>query len=121
MRFKVTALPTFIQPPSWVKTPFRLSYLFTLAMTLAVLVLYFRIQPQIPLFYSLAQPAQQLAPKEWLWLFPVISVLITAIHLGVVQTYKNYNVLLIQLLSWTTVMIQLLLGLALLRITMIVS
>jgi hypothetical protein len=121
MRLKALAVPPFFRPPAWVKTPFRLIFLLTLAMILAVLVLYFRIQPQIPLFYSLAQPAQQLVAKEWLWLFPVTAVSITAVHLAVVQTYRNYNLLLIQLFSWTTVMILVLLGLALVRITMIVS
>lgn len=121
MQFKVTALPVFIQPPAWVKTPFRFSYVITLGLCLSVLVYYFRVQPQIPLYYTLSQPSQQLANKQWLGLFPLISLTITIAHLLIVQKCKNYNVLLIQLFSWTTVMIQVLLALALFRIIMIVS
>jgi len=121
MQFKVAELPVFIQPPAWVKTPFRFSYLITLGLILSVLIYYFRIQPIVPLYYSLAQPAQQLAPKEWLGLFPAISLLITVLHLGIVQKNKEYDHLLIQLFSWTTVVIQVLLALALFRIIMIVS
>jgi len=73
------------------------------------------------MFYTLALPAQQLVVKEWLWLFPAISLLITLTHLAAAQRFKNYNHLLLQLFSWITVLIQAILTLALIRIVVIVT
>lgn len=110
-----------LQPPRFVRTPFLLSYLLTLGSMLLVLVFYFRTQPVVPMFYTLPQPAQQLAAKEWLFLFPLVISLITAFHLSLVQTFSNYNRLLLQLLSWTTIIIQIIFGLALVRIVSIIA
>lgn len=87
---------------------------------LLVLVFYFRTQPVIPLFYTLPQRAQQLAPKEWLFLFPISIAFITALHLSLVQTFSAANRLLLQLFSWTTILIQVMFALALVRIVGII-
>jgi len=110
-----------LQPPRFARTPFLISYLISLATMLLVLVFYFRTQPVIPLFYTLPQPAQQLAAKEWLFLFPLVITLITAFHLSLVQTFSASNRLLLQLFSWTTILIQVMFGLALVRIVGIIA
>lgn len=54
-----------------------LSSLCAAAMALiSVYAYFFLLPPQIPLFYSLARPQDQLAPKEWFFLLPLIAVLI---------------------------------------------
>lgn len=88
---------------------------------LLVLVFYFQTQPVIPLFYTLPQPVQQLAAKEWLFLFPLVITLITALHLSIIQTNVTYNKLLLQLFSWSTVLVQVILMLGLVRIVLIIG
>ena len=37
---------------------------------------FFLLQPQIPLFYSLARVEDQMVNKEWIFLFPALALLI---------------------------------------------
>ncbi len=37
---------------------------------------FFLLQPQIPMFYSLARVEDQMANKEWIFLFPALALLI---------------------------------------------
>jgi len=110
-----------LRPPKFVRVPITLSYIITLSILLLVLVDFFRIQPVLPLFYSLARPDEQLAPKVWIFFFPVVLTLITFGHLGLIYRYHNYEPLLLQLFAWTTLVINILLSLALLRVLIIVS
>jgi len=107
--------------PKYIKTPFLLSFLITTAMLLSTLIFFFRIQPQVPIFYSLARPSQHLASKHWLFLFPAISFIISSSHLIIVKIIKHADQLLMKLFAWTTFGIQLVLGLALLRIIVIIT
>ena len=83
--------------------------------------MYFKIQPQVPLFYSLARPAEQLASKEWLFVIPAISGAISFIHLILLNSYLEYDRMILKLFSWSTVALQLVISLGLLRILYIIS
>lgn len=120
-KVKLKYLVSLLNTPRFIRTPFLISYLCTLSLSLLVLVAYFRIQPQVPLFYSLARPAEHLASKEWLFLIPAISGAISFIHLILINIFHEYDRLLIQLFSWTTVAVQIVLSLALIRILVIIS
>lgn len=111
----------FFLLPKFVKTPFLLVYLLTLVSSLTTLVFYFRAQPQIPIFYSLPEPAQHLAPKEWLFLFPGLAVLSTVIHIAITKSITHTDRLLVILFSWSLVVVQVVLVLALFRIIYIIS
>lgn len=114
MRAKLTLNPAY-------KTPFLLSWLLSASLVLGSLIFYFRIQPQIPIFYSLARPSQHLMSKEWLFLFPVFSLLINMIHWLIAQTNKNPTELLAKLFAWMSFGIQFLLFVAWLRILLIIT
>lgn len=90
-------------------------------MMLITLVMYFRLQPQVPLFYSLARPAQHLVAKEWLFLLPGISFAISFLHLSIARLAKKTNSLLLKIFAWTTAGIGFILGLSLLRIILIIQ
>ena len=107
--------------PQYLKTPFLLSFLITTVMLLSTLIFFFRVQPQVPIFYSLARSSQHLAPKHWLFLFPALSLAISFSHFIIVKIIKHADQLLMQLFAWTTFGIQLVLGLALLRIIVIIT
>jgi hypothetical protein len=90
-------------------------------MALMTSVLYFRLQPVVPLFYSLPRESQHLVAKEWLFIFPAISMFITILHGSILTTSQNSEALLLRLFAWTTVSIQIVLFLALLRIVLIIT
>lgn len=123
MAIKASPLSLFkiLQPPVFVRTPFLLSYLSVLLAALISLVFYFRLQPVIPIFYSLSQPSQHLASKEWIFLFPVALSVFTLFHLSLIHRFKHFDQLLVQLFSWTTLIISFVVLAALLRIITIVS
>lgn len=107
--------------PRYLKTPFLVSFLTTTAMLLAMVVFFSRIQPQVPLFYSLARTSQHLTSKNWLFLLPALSLLISLSHFIIAKMIRHRDQLLMKLFAWTTVGIQLVLGLALFRILIIIT
>lgn len=107
--------------PHFVRTPFLLSFLIGLVLSLVSLIFYFRLQPVVPLFYSLALQTQQLAPKEWLFLFPSLSLGITIVHLFLLNIFREHSRLMLRLFSWVTLGIQVVLALSMIRIILIVS
>ena len=48
----------------------------TCIMILTGVGYFFLLQPQIPLFYSLARVEDQMTNKEWIFLFPVLALCI---------------------------------------------
>lgn len=111
----------FFLIPKIIKTPFLLIYLSTLISTLLTLIFYFTTQPVIPIFYSLPETSQHLAPKEWLFLFPAFSFLISLLHTILIKPILKSDKLLLLLFAWTTVVVQVVLLLALARIVYIIS
>ena len=107
--------------PRYLRRTFLLSLLIGLSMALATSALYFRIQPEVPLFYSLPRENQHLVAKEWLFLFPSLSLAITLIHISILTTAQHVEALLLKLFAWTTVGIQLILGTSLIRILLIIT
>jgi len=120
-RFNPARLLQILKPPEFIKVPFLLSYICLLTSYLAVLVFYFRLPPVVPLFYSLAQPAQQLAQKEWIFLFPILLTFLTVGHLSLINLFHDFERLLLQLFSWTTLTMNILVLAAIMRIIVIVS
>ena len=107
--------------PKYLKTPFLVSFLTVVVMFLITLIFFFRIQPQVPLFYSLARPSQHLTSKSWLFLLPSLSLIIGLAHLMIAKIAKHTDRLLMKLFVWATVGVQLILGLALFRILAIIT
>lgn len=99
---------------------FLLAFLLNLSMGLLALVMYFRVQPVIPIFYTLALPSQQLAAKEWIFLFPALAFGFTSLHLVIAHIFREYSSLLLTLFGWVTVGLNLILGLSMVRIIWII-
>jgi hypothetical protein len=117
---KLKKIFSLINTPQFVRTPFLISYLITFSLSLFVLVIYLRIQPTVPLFYSLARPTQHLVPKEWLFIVPALSGAISVSHLILINIFEEYDQLIRLLFSWTTVAIQIVLAVAVIRSILIV-
>lgn len=58
----------------------RLSFVTSILMLLLTIAGYSRFQPEIPLFYSLPRSEQALIAKGWIFLLPLLSISINAVH-----------------------------------------
>lgn len=105
--------------PVSIKKKLAYSFYLTTLITLISTALYFLVQPEIPLFYTLPQEHQALAPKIWLAVFPSISFLVTLIHMIALSFFYDLEELLQNLFATTTLAIQALLLLALVRILLV--
>lgn len=88
----------------------------------AITSIYFTLSaPQLPLFYSLAIPSQQVVSKSWLFVLPGLSLVLTLTHTLIMQFLSKYNRLIQSMFGWSGIVVQVLLLLALLRIIIITS
>jgi hypothetical protein len=114
------SLPKVIFPRS-IRIPILISLLLCSGLALLTSTLYFTLPPVIPLFYSLARPEEFLADKAWIFLFPAVSLLISLVHIFLLPTLHVLDEFLMKLFAWGTVIMQLLLVLAAVRIIIIIS
>jgi hypothetical protein len=105
--------------PETIKKTILIARTITLAMLLIAVIYYFIAQPQLPIFYSLARKNDQLANKEFIFLFPAISFVMNLLHFPVIKTLKRYSSLMLNLFTVTTTILQAVFLLSLLRIVMI--
>jgi len=105
--------------PKVIKKPIFIAWAIALVISLTSIIYYFISQPQLPLFYSLAGKSDQLAQKEFIFLFPLISFVMNFSHLLVIKILKNYSSLMLKLFAFTTTILQGLFLLSLLRIVII--
>lgn len=102
--------------PKNVQTPITFSWILTLLFLGVTIIYFFLSQPELPLFYTVADKQDQLAPKAFLFLFPAISFAINIIHFIIVKTLQKFSAVLLRLFVETTIILQILLGSALVRI-----
>lgn len=119
MRFQTWFSQTF-QVSNQVRTPLLLNWLVTFVSILGLLTVYFVLQPEVPLFYSLAQPQDYLVQKEWLFVIPALSFSLNVLHTSLLKVLAHYEQVLTDIFIWTGLAIQVLLASALLRIVWLV-
>ena len=112
--------PLLSRIPWAARTALLWCFMIGLFQVLVSTISYIVVQPVVPIFYSLALPAQHLAAKEWLFLFPGLSFITTFLQLGVLTYSSGQEPLIIRLFSWTTFGLQVILTLALLRVLYII-
>lgn len=102
--------------PKVAKKTLYASYVVSLIQIVVAIVGFIILQPEIPLFYTLARPEQQLVPKIWVFIFPVFSILINVIHTILIGLDSKKEIVLLSLFARVTTVLQFALLLALLRI-----
>lgn len=107
--------------PPYLKAPFQLSFLISSGISLFLLIAFFRLQPIVPFFYSLAEPGDYLVDKKFLVIFPIFSFLITIGHVFLIKMLYHHEKIIPTLFAWSTVAIQIILLLELVRIVYIIS
>jgi len=110
MKFKV---------PEVAKKTLYASYAVSLIQIGVAVAAFLFLQPELPLFYTLAEEEQQLAPKIWVLIFPLLSVIINLIHSVLISLDTKKEVVLLSLFARVTTVLQVALLLALLRIVYI--
>ena len=60
---------------------FLFCMLSTLLQSLLILTSFSKLPPEIPLFYSKTWGAQMLAPKLYIWILPVITIVIYLLNM----------------------------------------
>ncbi len=112
---------TSLAVPKYLKAPFQLLFLISSSNALFLLISFFKLQPVVPIFYSLADSSDYLVDKRWLILFPFVSFLITISHLFLIKLLYKHQKIIPILFAWCTVVVEILLFLELIRITLIIS
>lgn len=102
--------------PRYLRTYFVASIFISCGLALLTTAAYFRSQPQLPIFYSLPEPNDYLADKQWIFVFPVLSTAITIVHLLLLPIMKDHHRMMNVLFAWLTVITQALCVLAAVRI-----
>jgi hypothetical protein len=92
----------------------------SLVMLLLLLVFYFPLQSQVPLFYSLPSD-QQLVNKQFLFILPFLSILINLAHFLIMKFNKEIHEYVLKMFVQLTFLLQVLLLAILLRVIIIVS
>ncbi|MBU0978471.1 MAG: hypothetical protein ABIJ03_00715 [Patescibacteria group bacterium] len=90
----------------------------SLSMGVGLLIMFGRLQPTLPLFYSLPTKEASLIAKEWLAVIPGVSLLINGLHwLMTKHLSSRLNQPTIWQLFWQmTTLIQILLAMSFVRI-----
>ena len=105
----------------------RFSGLMTAALAVSLFnlagaaVFYFRLQPQIPIFYSLADLNSQLANKEMIFLLPAIGLGMWIAHLVIMRFNKSIDAFMWRLLAMVTLFLEILILIINARIIYLVS
>ena len=106
--------------PKEMKLPCLLSLLFASVNAFVSIIMYPSMQPIVPLFYSLPQLDQQLVTKEFLFLLPTFSLVIFLIQIVSGKILSNIDLMMMLLINWTSVLLNFLLLVALIRILIII-
>lgn len=105
--------------PAKVQAPVTASWILFFLLLIISIIYFFLSQPELPLLYSVATKQDQLVPKIFLFIFPIISLLINILHFFIAKSLKNFSMILLELFVGTTIGLQLLLAFALIRIIII--
>lgn len=111
----------FTQIPKQLRTAYLLSLLCVSITALLALIMYTAFPPEIPLFYSLASPEQQVVKKVWVLLIPVIALTIFIVNITYIRFNKNFDTILTQITTWSSTFLLALCLLILIRIGIILS
>lgn len=106
--------------PRYLRSHFLVSLGMSCLLILVTTIAYFQLQPIIPLFYSLPEPNDYLAPKIWIFIFPAVSSIISVGHLLLVPIFRYHDRAILQLFGWLTLLVQFLCLVAAFRVILII-
>lgn len=102
--------------PKEIKSIMTISVVITMLQLFIATISVVYLQPEVPMLYTLPSLEQQLVNKSWLFAFPIISISINLLHTVIMGIGGKKDITLLNLFSRATLVIQILLLLALVRI-----
>lgn len=119
-RFSLPAFKLSIRIPPETRVQFLISYALAVLITIITAGFATQLPPQIPLFYTLAGTANQLVSKTWLFFPPLFAISIVILHTFLVQSLQTkHGSLIARFFALATIMVEVLLLVACLRIFLI--
>ena len=106
--------------PSYILPVIKTNLIINGIILMIVTLVYFFIQPVVPLFFSLAQPTHHLVSKEWLFLLPGLSVLINLTQLQSLRLIDNSQEFVVKLFTYSALVLQVILVMISLRNILVV-
>lgn len=103
-----------------IRNTLLLTFAFWLTSTVALVVLFTRLPPVLPLFYSLIQGEKQLANRPFISLLPIISFIFIALHVWFANLSFHHDRIFARLLTATAALLSFLFSVALTHIIIIV-
>ena len=99
----------------------RAVLLFNVASVLAILILFTRLPPLVPLWYSRPWGTDQLASPLWLFILPVGSVLLYVINLVISIFFTAEYLVFTQMIFLTSLLVSLLSFITLIKILSLIT
>ncbi|MBQ6154749.1 hypothetical protein IJJ27_00670 [bacterium] len=111
---QVPILRPYYRPFFYVAVPASLLTLFF------VIFFYRYLPPVVPLYGSLTQTVDRLAEKKELFILPAMALTINFVHALVIYFGRHYDLLILQMFSYLTIFVQVLILAVLLRTILVV-
>lgn len=109
------------ESPLFFRLPLACSVFLNLVIVIVCIFFYFRLQPQIPIFYSLAEVDQHLADKKFIFIFPGISIFFNLMNFFLIKVAFFLDRLILKLFAWVTFFWQLILTVIVIRLIWIIT
>lgn len=94
--------PKRFQLPKQIKRQVLVALLLTAIICFCSIFLYTTGQPELPLFYSLAVAEDQVVRNEWIFVLPVIAILLFTGHLLLLNLLSKVDEQMMKLFMWIT-------------------
>ena len=100
--------------------PFILAFAAVALIIIETVFSFFRLQPVIPMFYSLTITEDRLVPKQFILIFPALALIILFIHIPLQSYLHKHDQFDSHIFSWATTFVELLLVVVYTRILLLV-
>lgn len=95
--------PKRFQLPKQIKRHMLVGLLLTAVISFCSIYLYSTSQPELPLFYSLALAEDQVVQNEWIFVLPVIAIILFLGHLILLNVLSKLDEEMMKLFTWITI------------------
>lgn len=95
--------PKRFQLPKQIKRHMLVGLLLTAVISFCSIYLYSTSQPELPLFYSLALAEDQVVKNEWIFVLPVIAIILFLGHLILLNVLSKLDEEMMKLFTWITI------------------
>jgi hypothetical protein len=107
--------------PQFIKTPILLSFSLTIILLIVCLAFYPKLQAEIPFFYSVAEPQKQLAHKNFIFLFPSLSLIFNLVALILIKVFSQLEKIIVKFFVFMNLVFQIIIAMLVFRLILIIG